>query len=1088
MKKAIIAVSGVMALACLAGAFIWWQEPVRKLERQAQAGQISAMIELADHYLAAEPAELEPAAHWLEQAARSGHLATARRLVKAYADPKHPLGADPAKQREWTHYLARRGDAASQFEYAELERSDERLTEEGVNWMRQSARQDYAPAAFALAEHKIASEGYSLRAMRSLRQAADLYHPPARYKLGLYQLENAKTERQRFDAARMLITAAQAGVDEALLPAVEILLKRPTRSVRSYLRPVLMKAWEDGRSDVVPHIATLRRASRSDDAMRWHLKSAALGYSDWLPTVAAMKAAETTATDWEIAAWRALEELQGDTFTGLPAFLEELENWQWLQAMALIEAVLDLVPESASPPFTLEAVPEIEDRIHRLHLESHDRLLELAGSYEMLATGFVVTTPESLLEHMQAENWPIQNPHLNVRFSLHLYAQGLVSAWQDAYHRLLDLEQDAQAQNLLTIGFSRRVPAALWIWANSAMNDPAHPAGDSRINDWLAMAASEQEEAESALRMRLHSAIGISAESELQRPFLIELASEGHAESQTALALWARTATAEAESTIGRDIIHTYLRAAADRGHAEAAYLMSDDLRVSLGDGEYGYSEKARHYLEMAAENGHVDAMFWLGSLLLSMDREDRDLMASYKWIRRAAEGGHRHARHFFTDFSEGERVGAHRSLFNAFYRATVLDEPEAMVEIGNYYLWNQYSPSIEEGLHWLERAAEQHYFPAFHAIAGLYVRGTRVERDPLRALRWLEAAAELGDGESSFVIANQYLAGTHLPRDTDRAQRHLLRAAEQGHLPAIEMIRYSEDFRGMVRESGATAQLDQLEGQIDLRAFYPVRPVTVLRGQAQSIINVSRLRPIIDLGNRNLRLSADVSQHLMPAQAYHSATITELKLTYETPYWRDGENFVVTGGDPRLVGEIRVDRDLQDVLMLVVNENKAHEPKFHWFRIGNLRADRSSRISEFLPEIIWDRNDLSIFFFSGGKELLSPLRKQAIYRNRPVDSRFQSAKLDGQRNTDPTETRGAELWSAADTRFVSDRLESGTEIEFLLNINSLGLVDGFELISEGFEEIPDSVIQGLLKLQFYPALEEGIPVASTKIRTLTVF
>lgn len=139
-------VSALVVLTIAGGAFMWWQEPVRQLERQAHSGQISAMIELADIYLNAEPPRPESAEHWLEQAARSGHLQTARRLTTIYRNPQHPFGDNPGKLREWTLFLARRGDRVAQFDIAEMDMIDGVFTQEGLDWLRQSEGLDYPPS------------------------------------------------------------------------------------------------------------------------------------------------------------------------------------------------------------------------------------------------------------------------------------------------------------------------------------------------------------------------------------------------------------------------------------------------------------------------------------------------------------------------------------------------------------------------------------------------------------------------------------------------------------------------------------------------------------------------------------------------------------------------------------------------------------------------------------------------------------------------------------------------------------------------------------------------------------------------------
>lgn len=93
-----------------------------------------------------------------------------------------------------------------------------------------------------------------------------------------------------------------------------------------------------------------------------------------------------------------------------------------------------------------------------------------------------------------------------------------------------------------------------------------------------------------------------------------------------------------------------------------------------------------------------------------------------------------------------------------------------------------------------LQQRASQGDRVAQRRLAGAYLDGKEVQRDPVRAAHWYRKAALAGDAESQFVLSGMYYRGEGVPRDTDVAVQWLRRAAAQGHAGARARLAQTTD------------------------------------------------------------------------------------------------------------------------------------------------------------------------------------------------------------------------------------------------------------------------------------------------------
>ncbi len=153
------------------------------------------------------------------------------------------------------------------------------------------------------------------------------------------------------------------------------------------------------------------------------------------------------------------------------------------------------------------------------------------------------------------------------------------------------------------------------------------------------------------------------------------------------------------------------LRKAADIGHAGAQTLLGYILDIS------DENEEALKYYRLAANQGHAEAQYGLGTLYSVGEGVKKDPAEALKWFHRAAEQNH---------------VPAILALAQAYWRTTLGLDAAA-------------KPPPEEALRWIKRAAENNDVASIQAMAVAYRRGLLgLAPDPEQALAWEERAKKL--------------------------------------------------------------------------------------------------------------------------------------------------------------------------------------------------------------------------------------------------------------------------------------------------------------------------------------------------------
>ena len=260
------------------------------------------------------------------------------------------------------------------------------------------------------------------------------------------------------------------------------------------------------------------------------------------------------------------------------------------------------------------------------------------------------------------------------------------------------------------------------------------------------------------------------------------------------------------------------LRQRAKAGDATAQYRLS--LRHLAG--VHQNRREADYWLQQAAENGDLDAQYWLGQHYYhGSSGFPKDPKTAHQWLDKAAATGGRDTRYQvgMTYFSSGEYTTARYwlqraaaqgnpqapSVLRAIDALTAETTPPAAAlrqaaEAGSasaqYQLALRYrkgegvAQNPTEADYWLRRAAEQEHEDAQIALALRYydnLAGAKYHKTA--TMPWLEKAGTKGDA------ARQYQVGMIYPEHDTRvdARRWLARAAERGDVAAAAALQLLE-------------------------------------------------------------------------------------------------------------------------------------------------------------------------------------------------------------------------------------------------------------------------------------------------------
>lgn len=256
----------------------------------------------------------------------------------------------------------------------------------------------------------------------------------------------------------------------------------------------------------------------------------------------------------------------------------------------------------------------------------------------------------------------------------------------------------------------------------------------------------------------------------------------------------------------------------AEQGNAEAQFSLA--LAYMEGDVVSEDINEAYKWFCMAAEQGHADAQYELGSILLIISRgpeaqayqerkfmqpikEDKHTYEACKWFRMAAEQGHIDAQSelgkILFAFSNGSRTRPERKEFlkesiKWLHIAAANGQTEAMRNLSECYYTGWGVDSDDDKASYLMKcAAEQGNADAQYEFGDHLLFLVRDKSNGLspaerneyitEAIKWIRKAAEQGHDEALMELAGFYEEGKFFNQNEEKVFKLYYEAAEQGNV-----------------------------------------------------------------------------------------------------------------------------------------------------------------------------------------------------------------------------------------------------------------------------------------------------------------
>lgn len=221
------------------------------------------------------------------------------------------------------------------------------------------------------------------------------------------------------------------------------------------------------------------------------------------------------------------------------------------------------------------------------------------------------------------------------------------------------------------------------------------------------------------------------------------------------------------------------LQKRADSGDAEAQHSLAWSLMTGSNN-QPRDAEKSVYYFKKAAEQGHAQAQFWLGTHYANGYGVPKDLAMSAFWNLRAAEGGSANAQ-------EGEG-------------------------------WKHFSGqgvAVDDKLafFWFSKAAQQGNVGAQRGLGKIFQLGRGVPQNWHSAAVWFRKAAEQGDATSQGILSVLYFEGKGLPVDLVQAYMWSnLAASSNDPNRDDEAAKIYSGLRELCEKSMSRSQIEQAQ------------------------------------------------------------------------------------------------------------------------------------------------------------------------------------------------------------------------------------------------------------------------------------
>ena len=186
-----------------------------------------------------------------------------------------------------------------------------------------------------------------------------------------------------------------------------------------------------------------------------------------------------------------------------------------------------------------------------------------------------------------------------------------------------------------------------------------------------------------------------------------------------------------------------------------------DDLpwkETIVNPGDVRDLAKLTQLLRAAAERGHMDAQYLLAKMYRSAQGLEQDFAKAFHWGMKAAKQGQPWAQYLVAKmYRDGQHEDGvdYKKMVEWCRKASEQKHAEATYYLaGMYRLGKGVDQDDDRALQLIEKAAEQGSVSAYSQLGGMYGCAELVERDEKASLKWSLKAAHHGDVEAQYNVA----------------------------------------------------------------------------------------------------------------------------------------------------------------------------------------------------------------------------------------------------------------------------------------------------------------------------------------------
>ncbi|ETL87463.1 hypothetical protein L917_13376 [Phytophthora nicotianae] len=251
----------------------------------------------------------------------------------------------------------------------------------------------------------------------------------------------------------------------------------------------------------------------------------------------------------------------------------------------------------------------------------------------------------------------------------------------------------------------------------------------------------------------------------------------------------------------------------------EAAAPPGDEVCLEAHQYFFGHGvakdlRKAFELYTQAANLGCAVAMTCLGQMYFAGNGTEKDLLVAEKWFELASSAGDTEACHqlgllmcekaaHLKDLKQSDKFFSLARV--RFSQAAGQGHRDAQYELGVFHETGKggCEPNESGAVTWYMKAADQDHTGAESSLGRLFLVGTQLQQDIVKAVHFLHRAAAKSDSSAQTRLGLLYTTGNGVKQDVERGMAFLQSAADAGS--SVAMTRLASLFLAQVpQENGA--------------------------------------------------------------------------------------------------------------------------------------------------------------------------------------------------------------------------------------------------------------------------------------------